>query len=125
MAISKIKRMGQNTIKIKGHEILRKVPVDKRNKIVKFFHWLFSFTPALKYRYQIKLKYYGHMKLRPKDVLTDQSGNIYTVIDEQNRVALLVSYTPMTDKPPIHGRLYLEGREVQQNSKKQDDGSKG
>lgn len=118
--------MGENTVKkLDNHQVKIKefqiVKTNLINPLKGFKAWVckkLNIIPQLQYRYSIRISYYGTKRLMPNDVVTDSSGNIYTVLKEQNRMALLMNYQPMIGNPPLYGVLTIEGRSYDKTKKK-------
>lgn len=114
---TKIKQLTNKQVRVKDYTVLGKRLIHTHNKFQIFICKLFKIEPAVNYRYHISIKYFGATRLIPKDVITDSLGNVYTVIDENNRLARILNHTPLKSKPNLFGVLNIEGREIQEQEK--------
>ncbi len=104
-----VKKVINKGVKVRSFEVIKKEPIFDTPKWKLKIAKIFNIPVARKYRYAVKVDYYGSAKLRPSDVLTDQSGNIYTVLKDLNRIAMILSYKPMDSIPNITN-LKIQGR---------------
>ena len=58
-----------------------------------------------KHQYLFRISYNGSAKLRANDVVANSEGVIFLVIQEANRVAMIVSKDSFYDKPKVYGSL--------------------
>ena len=58
-----------------------------------------------KYQYLFRISYNGSSKLRANDVVANSEGAVFLVIQEANRVAMIVSKDSFYDKPKVYGSL--------------------
>ena len=107
-----IKQVINKSVSVRNFENVEKQPVFNLPKWKIIIANIFNIPIAKNYRYAVKVNYYGSVKLKPRDVVTDSSNNVYTVMKELNRVALLLSYTVMDSRPNLNGKLKIQGREI-------------
>lgn len=108
--VTDYKFVGKNIVKEDVPKSIIKKPFFKV-KLKVIVCKLLNITPLEKYRFHIQIKYKGTSRIKHRDVLSDKVGNLYTVLEEKNRLARIMSYTPMTDKPNLYGKLNIEARE--------------
>jgi len=60
-----------------------------------------------KYQYLFRISYNGTARLRANDVVTNSDGAVFLVIQEANRVAMIVSKDSFYDKPKVYGSLIV------------------
>lgn len=108
--MSQIKKISNKQVKVKDVQNLGGKEIHLHNRFQLFVCKLFKITPATAFRYNLSVKYYGTTRLKPKDIVTDSQGNIYTVLHENNRVARMFNYNPLRVSPNISGVLKIEGR---------------
>ncbi|WP_439132965.1 hypothetical protein [Polaribacter sp.] len=114
----KVKKVTGKKISVRKADVIRREKFLGYNKFQLFICKLIRVRPAFHYTYIFNINYTGSHNLQIKDVLTDSDGNIYTVLKNLNRVAVIASYTKFQDKPNILGSMNIEGRKVQQQKKK-------
>lgn len=113
MKKDQVKKIEGKKVSIRSVDFVKKQKIKGYNKFQLFLCKIIMVRPAIHYVFFFNINYYGRNNLQVKDVLTDSEGNIYTVINNINRVALIASYTKFQDKPNIGGFLNIEGRKVQ------------
>lgn len=105
-----IKQVTNKSVKVRNFELVEKEPVFDIPKWKLRVAKLFSIPVAKKFRYAFRINYYGKERLKISDLITDEKGNIYTVLKEMNRLALILSYKPMDHKPNLNCVLKIQGR---------------
>lgn len=110
--MTEVKQMVNKRVKIKKHEVLQKKEEASIPKWKNLIAKIFKIPVATRHRYLFRVEYYGSAKLRPNDVVTDDNNVIYTVLQEANRLAMVLTYKTHESKPSLHGQLTIQGREI-------------
>lgn len=83
---------------------------DKQKDIPKwklFIAKIFKIPVVEKYLFSFRVSYTGQTRLKPNDVVYDDRGIIYLVIQEIHRVAVIVTKDAQQVKPNPKGRLII------------------
>ncbi|QQV91534.1 hypothetical protein M1M25_gp096 [Tenacibaculum phage Gundel_1] len=106
-----VKQVTNKSVKVRSFEVIEKEPIFDVPKWKLRIAKIFKIPVSKKFRYAFKINYYGSERLKPSDVITDEKGNIYTVLKEMNRMAMILTYKPMDHKPNLNCTLKIQGRE--------------
>jgi len=60
-----------------------------------------------KYQYLFRITYKGMVKLRPNDIVINSDGAVFLVLQEANRMAMIVSKDSFHNKPKVYGTLTI------------------
>lgn len=82
----------------------------RSSKVSRFKRWLIETVWKLKiqdtYYYEVILSYYNG-RIHPKDVVVSEDGTIFYVLNESNRIAKLITYNAVVDKPVLKGKIQI------------------
>lgn len=97
--------------------------VVKKNLDTKYSKWQLRIAKMIKvevadaYQYCFRINYKGNFKLKANDIIVNESGQIFAVLKELNRVAMVVSHDAFTEKPLMYGKLVIVQRDFDKGSK--------
>lgn len=101
---------------VKSYEVTRGKKV---GKVSKFKRWVIETLWGLKiqeaYHYEVLIHYYKG-RIHPKDIVVSKEGVIFYTLMESNRVAKLVTYNALTERPVIEGQVQIN-RPIQKQQK--------
>lgn len=92
---------------VKSYQVTRG---KRSSKVNRFKRWLIENVWKLKiqdtYYYEVVLSYYNG-RILPKDVIVSSDGIIFYVLNESNRVAKMITYNALVDKPILKGKIQI------------------
>ena len=88
---------------IKRAEFFKTKVKKKHNKFQKFIAKLFGLHISDTHLYSIRIHYKGQTRLKKEMILINKDGVIFTVLDERNWMAMIVTVYPQQSKPFIYG----------------------
>lgn len=112
-----LKKVHKRFVTISQSEVI------KKNLDTKYSKWQLRIAKMIKvevadaYLYCFRINYKGNFKLKLNDVIINESGQIFAVLKELNRVAMVVSYDATTEKPLMYGKLVIVQKDFDKESK--------
>jgi hypothetical protein len=104
----KTKKVVRKKVKVKQYEMTKRhMDASKYNKFQLWAAKLLKLDLMDAYKYVFRIEYYGSTKLRTKDIIVNEQGVVFTVLKEQNRVALIVTPYSCLEKPTLYGDLVI------------------
>lgn len=100
-------KVTRKRVSIKTSQVTKKNLVSKYNKFQLWVAWLIRVQLADRYNYLFRIDYKGMTRLRPNDVVVNSEGVIFLVIQESNRLAMLVTKDAYMEKPKMYGTLTI------------------
>jgi len=73
---------------------------------LKICKWI-KVEPADTYQYSYRITYKGSTRLKPNDVVSTENGELFMVMMEQNRIAVIASSISYVNKPVVRGKLFI------------------
>ena len=101
------KKSKYKSIGIRKAEYIAKNKVKTASKFKRFVANIFGIHIAEKYRYSFRITYTGQKRLKVNDVVATEQGVVFLVLDELNRMAVIVSKEPYQVIPVVNGRVYI------------------
>ena len=105
---------------IKRNKLVRKFVIIQKSEVVKkhlntkYKSWqlklckLIGVEPADAYQYAFRISYKSsNARLRVNDVVSTEDGEIFGVMREENRIAMLASSEAYIHKPKMYGKLFI------------------
>lgn len=104
---NKNKKVQRKFVTIKNSELLKTHLNTKYKKWqLKIAKWI-GVEVADTYQYSFRIDYVGSARLKVNDVVSTQDGELFGVMREQNRIAVLASSIAYVNKPVMRGKLYI------------------
>tara|TARA_Y100000593_G_scaffold95011_1_gene198200 strand:+ start:7468 stop:7803 length:336 start_codon:yes stop_codon:yes gene_type:complete len=102
------KKVVRKHVKVKQYETVKKNLAKSRyNKFQLWIAKLFKLELLDTYQYLFRVEYFGSTRLNVNDIVFNSTGQIFVVIREQNRLAMLVSKDSWAEKPNMYGTLTI------------------
>jgi len=109
----------QKHIFVKKVVLLKSSRETKYNKLQHFIAKLFKLTLADTYYHQYRLDFKSRHKVRKGNILRNEQGVFFYVLDVRNWQMIVVTVHPQLSKPKLHGKLFIiEQKEINQKNQK-------
>lgn len=108
--VKPLKKVAKKFVTISNSESIEKKPKSKYKKWQLWISKKIGVTPADNYQYLFRVSYKGTHRLKVNDIVVNQSGQLFAVLRESNRFAMIVSHEGHSEKPLMHGKLVIVPR---------------
>lgn len=106
MSVSK-KKIVRKKVTVKNFELTKRNLKSKYSKWKLFIAKRLNLELADNYQYLFRIQYYGSARLSPNDIVVTKQGIIFVVVQEHNRMAMVVTKDAFPNKPSLHGHLII------------------
>ena len=89
------------------NELVRKEKFSQHSKVQRWIAKAFKLELAETYRHFFKIQYKGGTRLHEKDIVINDQGRVFIIIQELNRLATLYSKDATTNPPIMRGKLRI------------------
>lgn len=101
------KKVQRKFINVQKAEVVKKHLNSKYKKWqLKIAKWI-GVEVSDTYQYLFRIAYKGSARLKVNDVVATLDGEVFAVMREENRIAMIASSIGYTKKPTVRGKLYI------------------
>lgn len=102
-----LKRIVRKHINVLQAEVIKKHLNSKYSKWKLKIAGLLRIAVADKHQYLFRISYKGSTRLKINDIVATPNGELFGVMKEENRIALIASSIAYDYKPNVHGKLFI------------------